>query len=110
MKDTFQWQSEGFKKVLKILDKKSKQKKDTILLKKMDSNFDEIAAYLLRRGLVKIFDKQNKIYLDTVYSKIEKYGSTASRFYYFQDGRPFYSDLIMIGINTVLNNFRMIQI
>ncbi|HVA98481.1 MAG TPA: hypothetical protein VNG53_06265 [Bacteroidia bacterium] len=98
VKDTSQWEPEGFKKVLKILDKKSKHKKDTILVKKMDYNFDEIVAYLLRRGLVKIYDKQNKIYVDTVYSRIERYGSTASRFYYFKDGRTFYSDLVLIGI------------
>ena len=75
-------------------------KSDTIFIKDYYNlkHFEYLISNQLIGGNAKVFYKKQKIFVDTISHRLERYGGNADRFFYLPDRRPFFSVLEFIGI------------
>ena len=87
------------KKIIRFLNSKSKGS-DTIFISNLFDlpHFKYLVTQQLLDGNAKVFYKKEKILVDTIYQRLEKFGEHAQRFFYFFDKRAFFASLEYTGI------------
>ncbi len=86
-----------FDKIISFLTQKS-AKKDTIVVNDAKLEFDNLIPSQILSGNARVFYRKYKIFVDTIYHRLEKYGMYAHRFFYLPDMRPFFSFMEYSGI------------
>lgn len=61
-------------------------------------HFEYLVSHQLTDGNAKVFYKKQNAFVDTIFHRLERYGSIADRFFYLPDKRPFFAVQEFSGI------------
>lgn len=73
---------------------------DTIFLDEYNKlqYFEYLVSHQLSKGEVRVLYKKQKLFVDTISHRLERYGGNADRFFYLPDKRPFFAVTEFSGI------------
>lgn len=103
------FRNNDYKEIINYFNSTS-AKTDTILISEYLNlrSFEYLVAQQLVNGNANVYYKKQKIFVDTISHRLERYGGHADRFFYLPDRRPFFAVTELMGIlvrgEPLLNN------